>query len=266
MHRRQPSAYLCLLSILICGVFQAAFAADLQPHSLSVGENFVDPVGFYDPSPVFSWKLPLAEDVKAQTAYQIVVRDRLAMNGNADPIWDSGKVDSDQSVWVAYQGPAFESRQQVSWRVKFWDDQGRESDWSEAASIEMGLLHHDAWDANWIELDRGKRQPDQVKIFKAEFGVRTADGSKINDVIENIRGAIKRGATPIRVVPPRLGGDPAPDEAKTLWVDYEVNGVRKQVELAENRAFDPYPEITAHPAYYLRREFDAPGKIVKARL
>ncbi|TWU57087.1 Bacterial alpha-L-rhamnosidase [Rubripirellula tenax] len=266
MHRRQPSAYLCLLSILSCGVFQAAFAADLQPHSLSVGENFVDPVGFYDPSPVFSWKLPLAEDVKAQTAYQIVVRDGLAMNDNADPIWDSGKVVSDQSVWVAYQGPAFESRQQVSWRVKFWDDQGRESDWSEAASIEMGLLHHDAWDANWIELDRGKRQPDQVKIFKAEFGVRTADGSKINDVIENIRGAIKRGATPIRVVPPRLGGDPAPDEAKTLWVDYEVNGVRKQVELAENRAFDPYPEITAHPAYYLRREFDAPGKIVKARL
>ena len=74
------------------------------------------------------------------------------------------------------------------------------------------------------------------------------------------------GSTPIRVVPRRLGGDPAPGEAKTLWVDYEVNGVRKQVELPENHAFDPYPAITAHPAYYLRREFDATGEIVKARL
>lgn len=245
---------------------QTAAGAELKPHSLSVDENFVDPVGFHNPSPVFSWKLPVAEDVKAQTAYQIVVSQPAEAGADSNPIWDSGKVDSNQSVWVAYQGPALQSRQQVSWRVKFWDDQGRESDWSDAAHIEMGLLGHDSWSANWIEMDRGKRQTDEVKIVKAEFGNRIAGGAKVKDVTKNIRQAIKQESTPVRVVPGRLGGDPAPDEAKTLWVDYELNGVRKQVELAENRVFDPYPKPPVHPAYYLRREFNAPANIVRARL
>ncbi|WP_372898251.1 family 78 glycoside hydrolase catalytic domain, partial [Stieleria sp.] len=242
------------------------YAAKPQPHSLRVDENFVDPIGFHNPSPVFSWKLPLAADVNAQTAYQIVVHQQSESGATADPIWDSGKVASDQSVWVPYAGPALESRQQITWRVKFWDDQARESEWSEEASIEMGLLGHDDWDAKWIELDRGKRQPDEVNILKAEFGNRTAGDAKTKNVTENIRRAIQRGSTPIRVVPARLGGDPAPGDAKTLWVDYEINGVRKQIELPENRAFDPYPAITAQPATYLRRAFDAPGEIVKARL
>lgn len=255
LHSFRSLSILCLLLTGVCGA--------AQPTSLTVGEGFVDPIGFHDSSPVFSWKLPVADDVKAQTAYQIVVSE--SSQADAKTIWDSGKVDSDQSVWVAYEGPAFSPRQQVSWRVKFWDDQRRESDWSEAATIEMGLLSNSDWDANWIEFDRGERKPDTVKILKAEFGVRTADGSKINDVTENIRGAIKRGATPIRVVPARLGGDPAPEEAKTLWVEYEINGVRKKVERAENGGFDPYPTFKANPAYYLRREFAA-GKVVKARL
>ena len=32
-------------------------------------------------------------------------RNRSEPDDDADPIWDSGKVDSDQSVWVAYEGP-----------------------------------------------------------------------------------------------------------------------------------------------------------------
>ncbi|WP_404307543.1 glycoside hydrolase family 78 protein [Neorhodopirellula lusitana] len=244
----------------------SSLAAEMRPHSLSVDENFVDPIGFYDSEPVFSWKLPADAGVKAQTAYRIVVHDRSASAQAPDPKWDSGKVDSDQSQWVPYEGPAFESRQQVSWRVKFWDDQGRESEWSDEALIEMGLLEQEEWDAQWIELEGGSRTPDEVNVLKAEFGNRAAGGEKVNDVTENVRRAIQRGATPIRVVPGRLGGDPAPGEDKTLWVDFEINGVPKQITLAENRAFDPYPAITAHPAYYLRREFETPKKVVQARL
>ncbi|MCM2374174.1 alpha-L-rhamnosidase [Aporhodopirellula aestuarii] len=255
---------LAVLSLWISTAF--VDAADRQPDSLNVGENFVDPIGFYDPSPVFSWKLPVDAGVKAQSAYRIVVHPRSASGEDAEPIWDSGKVESDQSVWVKYEGPAFQSRQQIVWRVKFWDDQDRESKWSEEATVEMGLLGQDDWDAQWIELDRGSRKPDDVKIFKAEFGNRTAGGAKVRDVTENVRRAIQRGSTPIRVVPARLGGDPAPGDDKSLWVDYEINSVRKQKELAENRAFDPYPQIKAHPAYYLRREFESPKQIVRARL
>ncbi|EMI16937.1 alfa-L-rhamnosidase [Rhodopirellula maiorica SM1] len=265
MHESRLFA-IALTMVMGCTVIAPTMAAKPQPHTLTVGENFVDPIGFYDPSPVFSWQLPVDEDIKAQTAYQIVVRSRSSANAGTSPVWDSGKVDSDQSVWVPYEGPALESRQQVSWRVKIWDDQGRESEWSDQATFEMGLLDRDAWAAHWIELDQGERQPDQVQILKAEFGDRTADPPKVSNVTENLRRAIKRGSTPIRVVTRRLGGDPAPGQDKTLWVDYKINGVRKQVELPQNNSFDPFPAITAHPAYYFRREFAASGQIIQARL
>lgn len=252
-----------MLTLTILVLVTSICGAD-QPHSLTVGEGFVDPIGFHDPSPVFSWKLPVADEVKSQTAYQIVVRE--SSNPDAKPIWDSGKVDSDQSVWVAYEGPVFASRQQVSWRVKFWDDRKRESDWSDDATIEMGLLDNVDWDANWIELERDERKPDTVKLWKAEFGNRVAGGSKVNDVTEILRVAIKRGATPFPAIARRLGGDPAPGEAKTLWVDFEFNGIRKQVEIPENNKFNPLPLVTAQPAYYFRREFDASNKVVQARL
>ena len=91
-----PFQRLCLITCLTalwCSSLLPTRAAERQPHALSVGENFVDPVGFYDPSTVCSWNLPVAEDVKAQTAYRIVVRNRSETNDDdADPIWDSVKV------------------------------------------------------------------------------------------------------------------------------------------------------------------------------
>ncbi|EMI51843.1 alfa-L-rhamnosidase [Rhodopirellula sallentina SM41] len=252
---------------MCCGITKAA-----PPHSLRVSENFIDPVGFHDSAPVFSWKLPVAEDVESQSAYRIVVADRGTVPsadsdlGTDTVLWDSGKVASDQSAWVAYEGPKLRSRQSVVWRVKFWDQNGNESDWSKEAFIEMGLLSPDDWKAEWIEFDRSAPVADQIKIFKAEFGNRESDPAKSRDVTDRIRTAIQRGATPIRVVARRLGGDPAPGQEKTLWVDFQVNGQRKQVEIDENKQFDPYPSITAHPGYYFRRPFHSEREVVKARL
>lgn len=50
-------------------------------HTLTVGEGFVNPVGFHDPTPYFSWKLPVG--VLKQTAYRLEVSDHAG-------IWDSG--------------------------------------------------------------------------------------------------------------------------------------------------------------------------------
>jgi alpha-L-rhamnosidase len=48
-----------------------------------------------------------------QTAYRILVAgdEKLLKEGKAD-LWDSGKVESDQSVHVEYKGKALESRMQ----------------------------------------------------------------------------------------------------------------------------------------------------------
>src|SRR2546423_905906 len=116
--------------------------ADGEPaHALTVGDGFVNPVGFYNPMPVFSWKLP--DGVKKQTAY------RLEINAG-EKLWDSGWVESDQSTLVPYRGAPFSSRQQVGWRVRFRDENGKDSGWSELAHFEMGLLSSKDWKAQWI--------------------------------------------------------------------------------------------------------------------
>ena len=244
-----------------------AAEAQLQASSLSVGENFVDPIGFYDSSPVFSWKLPVADNVRSQSAYQIEVTEvATGTEAASNTLWDSGKVTSDQSVWVAYEGPLLESRQQVKWRVKFWDQDDRESTWSNEASIEMGLLSNADWQAKWIEVQRPAVPADKVKVLSAEYGVREGDEAQVIDVTKRLNQAIKNNAHPIRVLPGRMGGDPAPGKTKTLWVKYELNGQEKTAKVAERSIFSPYPPITAHPGYLLRRSFDVSKKIIKARL
>ena len=88
--------------------------------------------------PRLSWRLP--DGVPGQLAYRVTTS-----NG-----WDSGRVDSDQSVLVPYGGPALSSGQRVEWQVKVWTDRG-ESGWSAPSVFETGLLDREDWQARWVE-------------------------------------------------------------------------------------------------------------------
>lgn len=113
-----------------------------------------NPLGLETTEPSFSWRLqPAADSVRGleQAAYRILVassEDRLA--ANEGDVWDSGKVYSDQSIHVAYDGPALRSHQRYYWKVRVWDQNGRASAYSDAAWWEMGLLSDDEWSAEWI--------------------------------------------------------------------------------------------------------------------
>jgi alpha-L-rhamnosidase len=76
--------------------------------------------------PRFSWIVPLTLPEDRQTAYQI----RVYAEGNAKPIWDSGKVDSDTSVAVSFGGEALPMGKAFSWQVQTWNRQNKRSDWS----------------------------------------------------------------------------------------------------------------------------------------
>ena len=108
---------------------------------LTVDEGFSNPLGFYDATPTFSWKLP--QGVTKQTAYRV----QTEAEGNS---WDSGWVESDQSVLVPYGGKPFASRQVVNWTVTYRDQNGKEAEVSQPATFEMGLLSKDDWQARWI--------------------------------------------------------------------------------------------------------------------
>lgn len=109
-----------------------------------------NPLGIDVTAPRFSWQLQSDRPAARQTAYHIQASSSLAQleAGQAD-LWDSGKVDSDQSVHVAYAGSPLGSRQRVYWQVTIWDESGTAVD-SEPAWFELGLLYRADWQAEWI--------------------------------------------------------------------------------------------------------------------
>jgi len=125
---------------------------------LTISEGFENPLGFYDAEPTFSWKLPVLENNKSQSAYQIVVAtSEDLLPDNAD-LWDSKKQDTDQTVWVKYDGKSLQSRQNVFWQVKYWNQDGEVSAWSATNHFELGLLNNNDWSAKWIGLDTKKEK------------------------------------------------------------------------------------------------------------
>lgn len=143
-----------------------------SPTYLTICEGFEKPIGLHDNKPTFSWKLPVNENIKSQSAYRIVVASDTALLPNKADLWDSGEVDSEQSVWVKYKGKSLESRQKAYWQVMFRDQSGKESAWSKLSNFELGLLSNNDWKAKWIALEpeaRPDRSEKGLIIHRPEY-------------------------------------------------------------------------------------------------
>jgi alpha-L-rhamnosidase len=96
------------------------------------------------PAPRLSWALESDEPAKRQTAYRIRV-------GEHGELWDSGRVDSGESIDIPYAGASLPPGSEVSWSVQVWDETGEPSGWSARARFRTGLSE---WTAEWIARDR----------------------------------------------------------------------------------------------------------------
>ena len=126
----------------------------MNPHYLTC-EYLIDPQGIDARSPRLSWRLQSEERRQRQTAYQVLVAStpELLQRGHGD-LWDSGKVMSDQSILVRYEGHPLRSAMRCHWKVRAWDREGTPSAWSPPAFWSMGLLREEDWDgAVWIGQD-----------------------------------------------------------------------------------------------------------------
>ncbi|WP_136482929.1 family 78 glycoside hydrolase catalytic domain [Cognatitamlana onchidii] len=149
----------CLIICLIVIVSCSKSPID-KPRGLTVSEGFKNPIGFYNPKPTFSWLLPVVTGVKSQSAYQVVVASSKKILPNTPDLWDSKKQESSTSTFISYQGEELQSRQKVFWQVRYWNQDGTVSDWSEINSFELGLLNNSDWKAKWAGLDTAK---DSIK-------------------------------------------------------------------------------------------------------
>ncbi|MDB6027599.1 MAG: alpha-rhamnosidase [Verrucomicrobiales bacterium] len=134
------------------------FAATLFATSLQAGfhpvrlrcEYLDNPLGIERAAPRLSWEIKSKERDQKQSAYEIIVASSPAnLKKNRGDLWDSGKIDSDETAQIAYGGKQLASRQHCFWKVRTWDQDGKVST-SETATWEMGLLDPADWNAKWI--------------------------------------------------------------------------------------------------------------------
>ena len=133
---------------VVCAVTLKCVAAIPTHLTCEYREN---PVGVEAENPRLSWWLP--EGSRTQKAYRIVV----------DGLWDSGWVESDQSVNIPYGGKAVDDLSRVTWRVSVKTDLG-ESGWSEDAHWTQGKR---SWKAKWI-----KSKPHVEKVPDDRYVIR----------------------------------------------------------------------------------------------
>jgi alpha-L-rhamnosidase len=144
--------FLVTASVLVIPCTSAtAFAAPvLQPPQHLRCEELDTPLGIDTAQPRLSWQLDDPRTGARQTAYQIQVASssEQLLAGHAD-VWDSGRVASDRSVAVPYNGPALQPEHRYFWRVQAWDQKGVAYPTSAVSWWETGLMH-DPWRGQWI--------------------------------------------------------------------------------------------------------------------
>ncbi len=163
--------FMIIIFLFCANVFASApiIVSDL------ICEYKINPVGIDVLQPRLSWKIQ-SENKKdlLQTAYEIRTAENLAdLQSGKKLLWQTGKVESDQSIHIVYGGPSLKSRQRVYWQVRIWDNHGNHSEWSEPAFWEMGLLAADEWQANWIQpnLQEDPKISNPAPMLRKEFSL-----------------------------------------------------------------------------------------------
>jgi alpha-L-rhamnosidase len=130
-------------------------------------EYLVNPLGIDACNPRFSWEPASKARGQKQTAFRILVASSPdILSKDKGNLWDSGKVESDETINISYDGKPLASRKRYFWKVCVWDKDDRASWWSKTAWFETAFLKNADWKAKWITWDRGSADGfDMKKAF-----------------------------------------------------------------------------------------------------
>ncbi|WP_258105759.1 alpha-L-rhamnosidase [Marinoscillum sp. MHG1-6] len=189
-----------------------------------------NPLGLSTPSPRLSWEVVTDERGWKQRAYRITASTSSSLDTET-LIWDSGRLESDQSIHVEYAGSQLTSGQRVYWGVEVWDENGKSAKSHETAFWEMGVLDVFEWKANWITYPWGNNisESSASPFFRKSFGVE-----------KEIKSA-RIYAAALGLYELELNGEKVGNEVFTPgWtnyhqrIQYQVYDVTKQLAQGEN--------------------------------
>lgn len=155
-----------------CLTFSSLSAQDFTVTGLSC-EHRTDPVGLDATAPRFSWQTQTGVRGWRQSACQIQTATGSDFSAQT-LVWDSGKIASEASVLQAYRGAPLRSGKRYFWRVRVWDERGKESAWSPASFWETALLVPSDWKATWIEPEQEANPPrySPAPLLRKEFSIQ----------------------------------------------------------------------------------------------
>ncbi len=110
-------------------------------------EHRVNPIGIDEPSPRFSWILNSDETNVLQTAYRVLVSTDADFSKT---VWDSGRIKSNRSVLIAYDGEPLCPSTRYYWTVEVEDNHGITNGACPEAFFETGLMADGNWPALFI--------------------------------------------------------------------------------------------------------------------
>ncbi|MEF2279631.1 family 78 glycoside hydrolase catalytic domain [Deinococcus sp. YIM 134068] len=210
-----------------------------------------DPVGLGERQPRLSWVLQSDRRGVRQTAYEVLVAGEEADLTPDRALWGTGRVSSEGSAHVRYDGPPLESRRRYCWKVRVWDEAGTVSGWSEPGLWEMGLLNPDDWQARWVEPRQEPVTPEPPINFFAAMGMgpRTPEET--------------------RTLPGKL--HPCPRLRRTFEIPGPVRKARLYatahglytLDLNGERVGDREltPENTSYPQFLMVQTYDVTGQV-----
>ena len=104
-------------------------------------------------NPEFAWELP--HEAGKQSAYQILVASsKEFIIADTGDVWDSGKISSDKSIDVTFNGEPLKAGETYFWKVKIWEENNLETPYSKFQSFKMGQQEKSITSANSIQLDK----------------------------------------------------------------------------------------------------------------
>lgn len=249
---------LIFISIILLISCKNRESLQLQVNNLRT-EMQANPEGIDAVNPRLTWELSSNLRGIVQTAYRILIASSLdKLEADEGDLWDSGKVKSDRSIQVAYEGNPLRSRMRCYWKVKVWSENG-ESDWSESARWNMGFLYEKDFQGRWIGFDKafpwdneGMFSRLSARYFRKEF----VASKEINHAMVYIIGL---GLYELYINGQKIGNQvlaPTPTDY-TKNIKYNVFDVTGNVKAGTNAV----GVVLGNGRYYTMRQNYKPYKI-----
>jgi len=231
-----PSNFRLLLSTIVLLVFLSACSYEnttvltaanpnITTGQLTIGQVTVEhrkqPLGIDSAEPRISWILRATYNAAKQSAYEIRVSSTADHTGD---VWNSGRVSSDNSFDVVYDGPALQSRTRYFVSVRAWDGE-RQSNWSEPTWFETAFLDVADFKGDWIgRLQQRTKSETPEALLRTEFNLPEKSIASARMYIAGL-GYYKAYLNGTRVSDHELDPGYTPFDRRVLYVTHDITGL-----------------------------------------